>query len=85
MKDRKELLNNLSEAQFASWDTHLFLDTHKSNKEAFSELQSYLKKANDAREAYEEEFGPLSPSDIYGETSFEWLSAPWPWERSANK
>ncbi len=84
MTDRKEELLNLSAAQFAAWETHLFLDTHKHNTEALKKLNKFNRQAREQKQAFEAKYGALTPSDIYGETKFEWVNNPWPWERSAN-
>ena len=38
---REQLLNRLSAAQFAMWETHVYLDTHKGNAEAQRLFRKY--------------------------------------------
>ena len=78
---KQELLRMLSAASFAAVDTHLFLDTHPCNKEALAVLQKNTKEAAMLRDEYERRFGPLRPQDVFGDTSFEWVNGPWPWDR----
>ena len=83
MSDREKLLRKLSGAQFAALEMQLYLDTHKNDTAAFKSMQEYLQKAKECRNEYEERFGPLTPKDLYGDTDFNWLNAPWPWENES--
>ncbi|MBQ2704537.1 MAG: spore coat protein CotJB [Clostridia bacterium] len=77
---RKELLKKLSAASFAVVDLQLFLDTHPKDATALATMQKYIKEAAMLRKEFESRFGPLKPQDIYGDTSFEWVNSPWPWD-----
>ena len=83
MSDRERLLKKLSGAQFAALEMQLYLDTHKNDAAALKSFQEYLRQAAEYRREYEEQFGPLTPRDIYGDTDFNWLNAPWPWENES--
>lgn len=74
------LLKDLSAAQFAAHEMNLYLDTHKDDSKAFALFKKYTKAANELRERYERECGPLTVRDVYGCSSFEWTDAPWPWD-----
>lgn len=78
---KSELLKRLSAASFVAVDSQLFLDTHPKNKAALAVHEKNLKQARMLRDEYERRFGPLSPQDVYGDTSFEWVEGPWPWDR----
>ena len=77
---RAELLRKLSEAQFAAWETHLFLDTHPDDAAAMKNMATYQKVACQLMEEFEKTYGPLTARDLYGDTRFEWLNSPWPWD-----
>lgn len=77
MSNREKLLRNLSSAQFAVWELHLYLDTHPSDMQAASMLAQYEKKCTALMAEYEENYGPLTPKFAQG---VEWLKNPWPWE-----
>lgn len=77
MDDKCRLLRELSNAQFAAWELHLYLDTHKCDKKALEMNRKYSERAMELMEEYEERFGPLTPSCGSGEA---WISDPWPWE-----
>lgn len=80
MSEREQLLKKLSGAQFAALEMQLFLDTHKNDKRAFESMKEYQRQAASYKKEFEENFGPLSANDPFGNTEFEWLNAPWPWE-----
>ena len=83
MSDREKLLKKLSGAQFAALEMQLYLDTHKNDVVAFKSMQEYLREAAEYRREYEERFGPIAARDLYGDTDFTWLNAPWPWENES--
>ncbi len=80
MREREKLLKELSAAQFAAWETHLFLDTHPCDTAAMQSLAMYQQQALKLREQFEKRFGPLTTYDMYGDKRFEWLNSPWPWD-----
>ena len=77
---RKELLKRLSAASFAAVDLQLFLDTHPKDATALALMQKHKKEAAMLRKEFESRFGPITPQDVYGDTSFEWVNSPWPWD-----
>lgn len=80
VNERDMLLRRLSSAQFAAWETHMYLDTHPNDMAAMAIMRKYDKRAAELRAEFERKYGPLSPMDNYGEMSFEWLDSPWPWD-----
>lgn len=83
MSERERLLKKLSGAQFAAHEMQLYLDTHKNDTAALKSMQEYQRQAAECHREYEEHFGPLTPRDLYGDTDFNWLNAPWPWENES--
>jgi spore coat protein JB len=86
--DRKELLRQLTIAEFAAIDLNLYLDTHPRDERA---LSAYVKASHEVmmlRHEYEEQYGPLvnfGHSHSVGKDAriWQWLSEPWPWEVSS--
>ena len=79
--NRDELIKKISEYSFASWELHVYLDTHPSDVAAMMRMKNFRKKAAEYTEEYEKKFGPLTVESGSGQT---WLNDPWPWERRAN-
>lgn len=77
MSKREKLLRNLSAAQFALWELHMYLDTHPTDLEAIGLHEKYEKKYRELKAEYEANYGPLTPTKGEG---VSWLQDPWPWE-----
>lgn len=58
----------------------LYLDTHKTDSEAFAALRSCLKLYETGYKKYVSLYGPISRADLISEESYTWLDRPWPWE-----
>jgi len=80
--EQEMLLRRLSGAQFAAWETHMFLDTHPNDGLALEANKKYQAKFLEVSKEYESKYGPLNHGDTYGDTRFEWVNDPWPWERT---
>ena len=79
--NRSNLKFRMKAMRFSMWDLHLYLDTHPWDETAAKLLKNYREKYCCIKEEYEKAFGPLTPSEGYGE---EWLKDPWPWERECD-
>lgn len=77
MNEREKLLSEISKAQFAAWELHLYLDTHFPDARAAAMLKGYEKKYNTLKARYEEKYGPLT---AFGDSDERWTAGPWPWE-----
>ena len=77
MNEREKLLCEISKAQFAAWELHLYLDTHFPDARAAAMLKGYEKKYNTLKAHYEEKYGPLT---AFGDSDERWTAGPWPWE-----
>ena len=80
-------MGELMALDFVCNELALYLDTHKSDKEAFATYQSFLRLAEEGHKRYVDKYGPISHTDMLGMGSFTWLNNPWPWdypERTGN-
>ena len=82
---RLDLLKKIQCNNFAAYDMLLYLDINPDDKKAFKMFQELVKKTNELKNQYEQEFGPLSAYAAAEQESFNWLDNPWPWEKEANK
>ena len=80
MNTREMLLRKISSAQFAAWELHIYLDTHPNDKQAMESYKKYKARANELIAQYEAQFGPLKTADTMGDSRWEWINEPWPWE-----
>lgn len=85
MESKNELLKKLQSYNFAAYDMLLYLDTHPTDKKAFSMFKDLVEKTLQLKSEYEKNYGPLTPYGTAAQDSFNWLASPWPWEKEANK
>ena len=85
MNDREILLNRISSAQFAAWELHMYLDTHPDDIQALKSYHKYEREAKELIAKYENMFGPLVSSDVFGDNRWDWINNPWPWEIQGGK
>jgi len=80
MSQREALLKKLSMACFAAWELQIYLDTHPNDARAQNRYNQYKATAKQLTDEFEEKYGPLTAGDTYGDSSWEWINSPWPWE-----
>ena len=77
---RSEMMKKVMEADFAAYDLQLYLDTHPEDEKALSMYTEMVRRAREAKQAYEAAYGPLSPDAAAGKKEWTWIRSPWPWE-----
>ena len=77
---RSAMLKKVMEADFAAYDLQLYLDTHPEDGKALAMYTDVVRRARDAREAFEAAYGPLSPESAAGKKEWTWIKSPWPWD-----
>ena len=80
--NKNELMQYISELEFAITDLNLYLDTHPDSREAlemFTKLSATLKSL---KADYTKRYAPICASDAKNETPFSWVSPEhkWPWQ-----
>ena len=83
MNDREAKLLAVQQADFALYDALLFLDTHPECSQALEYYRNAKQNYFQAASEYENLYGPLSRRTAGGNTCFNWLSQPMPWEKEA--
>ncbi len=78
-------LHELQALGFALVELVEYLDTHPNDRDAFALFRSYAKLYREGREAYEKQFGPLTPAAAAEGEQYCWLRGPWPWEYRAQE
>lgn len=77
-------LVELMALDFAVKELNLYLDTHPTDQEALGLYASYIKLAEEGREKYRAQYGPLNSEDLTLADGYTWLNDPWPWEQGGN-
>ena len=77
---RNELFNWVSMLGFCAFDMALYLDTHPDDEEALNYFNQCNELYRSARDTYEEQFGSLRMIQNQPLDSWDWNTAPMPWE-----
>lgn len=80
MSQREQALLEVQIYDFVAHEINLFLDTHPDNKRMIELYQKYAKKAKEATQIFENQYGPLTVQNSSHKIPFEWVQGPWPWE-----
>ena len=78
MTQKESLMKQLSAAQFAMWELHLYLDTHPDDVHALALHNKYKQKYCMLKDEFESKYYKLTAMDAQG---VQWLRDPWPWEK----
>lgn len=74
-------LAELMALDFVVQELKLYLDTHADDREAFETLQTCLRLSAEGRARYTALYGPVTIQDMADAASYDWIRAPWPWQR----
>ena len=77
---RENLMNRINEVSFAVNDILLYLDTHPDDEEALNYFNQCNTLYNAAKQSYQEQFDLLNAFSEQERFSWDWNTAPMPWE-----
>lgn len=83
MVNKKSLLRNIQELEFACVDLNLYLDNHPRCEEALNDYNILTMELSKKKRMYEMNFGPLTNYG-YAPSNYPWQwvnDEPWPWEK----
>ena len=78
--EEMKLWNDLRPASFALVELQLYLDTHGCEPAAMALYHQYRTKRQNAMEALNLQYGPVTPYDVTNPSKWTWTDCPWPWE-----
>ena len=78
--NRAQLMHFIDIVSFQVVDTHLYLDTHPTDKEALEYFKYYSELCQKAKKLYSEKFAPLTIDTADPDCYWDWVKEPWPWE-----
>ena len=84
MSDRQRLLKSIQVCDFNCHDAALYLDTHKTDKDALAYFAKHNEMVKKLKAEFCEKYGPIEVSDQTSLDVWHWTDGPWPWEHSAN-
>lgn len=80
ISQREKALLEVQMYGFVAHEINLYLDIYPNNQRMLEIYHHYSKKAKEATEHFEKEYGPLTVQESSTKTPFEWVQGPWPWE-----
>ena len=83
MDNSVNIKDRMKAADFALWETVLYLDAYPNDKEALANFYKLREEAEKLTMEYEAKFGALTAFGNEG-GSWQWTKGPWPWESEAN-
>ena len=83
---RDEMMLQLQQLCFASYDLQLFLDTHPDDAKAMELFCQINATIESLKSDFENMYGPLTAKGASGDLPFMWVSddLPWPWMKEGN-
>ena len=78
--NQKELYEWIMMLGFCAVDMMLYLDTHPDDEEALNYFNQCTALYNAAKQSYQEQFGHLNAFSEQERSSWDWNTAPMPWE-----
>ena len=78
--NQKELYEWIMMLGFCAVDMMLYLDTHPDDEEALNYFNQCNTLYNAAKQSYQEQFGLLNAFAEQERFSWDWNTAPMPWE-----
>ncbi len=77
---RQRLMRKLEELSFVLVETHLYLDTHPTNRAALDYYRTTKAEYDRLCAEYEMKYAPILPHVREGDGDWRWVREPWPWE-----
>ena len=78
--NQKELYEWIMMLGFCAVDMMLYLDKHPDDEEALNYFNQCTALYNAAKQSYQEQFGQLNAFSEQERSSWDWNTAPMPWE-----
>lgn len=80
----KKLLEQIRTVDFALYETILYLDVYPHSCDALETYHKLKAQQKALRKEYESLCGPLTAFGNQSQTSWDWISKPFPWEYDAD-
>lgn len=80
MNDKQKLMKQIQICDFTLFETALYLDTHKTDKDAIAFYKKHKALLEEYRKEYVAKYGPINITDVNNDSVWEWVNSAWPWE-----
>ncbi|MGI5893699.1 MAG: spore coat protein CotJB [Candidatus Merdivicinus sp.] len=78
-ENKKKLLREIQQCNFALVEANLYLDTHPEDQEAIQYFKKAQKRLSGHLAEFEEKYGKIS-ANTDGKLRWAWVDEPWPWQ-----
>ena len=82
---RQVLMKRIQMCEFALIEAGLFLDSHPDDQQALKYYSKHQQLLDQAKAEYVKQFGALEPTVLEGDTRWNWVDDPWPWDLEHNQ
>ena len=79
-----KLMEQIRAVDFALYETVLYLDVYPHSCDALETYRKLRARSEELHAEYESVCGPLTALGIQSDTSWDWMSKPFPWEYDAD-
>lgn len=80
MTERQKMTRRLAAADFALYETVLYLDGHPNDRKALEYLRTKRREADELRKQYESKYGGVSAASACADGRWGWVEGSWPWQ-----
>jgi spore coat protein JB len=82
LSEKQKLLRKLTACGFALTEANLYLDSHPDCQMGLEYFRKHKAEYEALEAEYTEKYGPLTARQSTAESHWDWVSQPFPWERS---
>ena len=80
--EQERLMNHIQQLTTEVINYNLYLDVFPEDREAITSFNTYNDRLKRATNQYEAKYGPITLDSPYlKDVPWQWLKAPWPWEK----
>lgn len=79
-REQLALLKQIQELEFTAVEFNLYLDTHPADERALAGFTDTVRDLQQLTEKYTKKYAPLVAADVTGQSGWNWIDSPWPWE-----
>lgn len=85
LSEKERLLRKIQACSFALVEANLYLDSHPTCRDGLAYFARHKAEKEKLIAQYNEKYGPLTITQNNSSKKWEWVTSPFPWERSVTK
>lgn len=84
LSEKERLLRKIQACSFALVEANLYLDSHPTCRDGLAYFARHKAEKEKLVAEYNEKYGPLTFTQNNSSKKWEWVTSPFPWERSVD-